>query len=537
MHLWDAQSGKLLRLLPAGRGPAGNGGAWAVEFSPDGTLLASASGWYQSTAPGQLKVWEVVSGNERLDLRSHAGPLFALAFSPDGTRLAAGGGLWEGRPSRDKKPRGEVILWDVSHGNEVLTLPTDGPAVCSTAFSADGLRLAAGDREGVLTVWDVRELDQIEGEVAKPDSERLVAILGGNRLASSLAAARSLPSVGDLAAPALTASSDSDSPLRRRSQRLLERLNPSSSTELKQYYGHEAAVTNSLFSPDGSRLLSADTNGLIRLWDSATCRELTKLVGHSGAVTSVTFSLDGKRVYSSGDDRTVRQWDLATGGQLWTTPPLPALTRKIIISPDGRHLAGGGYDHVVRVWNATTGEAEQSFPADGDKVVAVAFSPDSGHLASCGHDRFIRLWDFQNRKLVRRFEGHTALVHDICFSPDGRYLLSGGWDRTARLWDVESGRELRRFAGHQRDAVHRVGFFPDGQRVFSACPDGTVRFWRLSQEHEFFRIDGDVSDWCCATLSPDARHIVFPVGDHSLRMWRLPRLEPDAASKPEPSAR
>src|SRR5262249_37010577 len=67
----------------------------SVCFSPDGTRLASASGSWDAQhepSPGEVKVWDVQRGTEVLSLRDHTGPVYSICFSPDGKRIASGGG-------------------------------------------------------------------------------------------------------------------------------------------------------------------------------------------------------------------------------------------------------------------------------------------------------------------------------------------------------------------------------------------------------------------------------------------------------------
>jgi WD40 repeat protein len=59
---------------------------FAVAFSPDGTLLATASG--DNTA----RLWDPVTGECVRTLTGHPEPVFAVAFSPDGTLLATASG-------------------------------------------------------------------------------------------------------------------------------------------------------------------------------------------------------------------------------------------------------------------------------------------------------------------------------------------------------------------------------------------------------------------------------------------------------------
>src|SRR5262249_47789486 len=62
------------------------------------------------------------------------------------------------------------------------------------------------------------------------------------------------------------------------------------------------------FSPDATRVATADFKALVRIWDAASGEELLTLKGHSSWVWSLAFSPDGKRLYSGSRDRTVRVW-------------------------------------------------------------------------------------------------------------------------------------------------------------------------------------------------------------------------------------
>lgn len=146
-----------------------------VAFSPDGTLLASAS------FDASVKLWRVAEG--RLHLL-HTLPaddwVVAAAFSPDGTQLAAGGFA----PT--------IEIWDVAGGALLRTLPGHRRAVFGLAFHPKGEILASASEDRSVRLWQAGSghllstlrgpRDFVNSAAFSPDGKFLAAASGDDNV-------------------------------------------------------------------------------------------------------------------------------------------------------------------------------------------------------------------------------------------------------------------------------------------------------------------------------------------------------------------
>ncbi|MBP2707419.1 PD40 domain-containing protein [Microbispora sp. RL4-1S] len=378
------------------------GNVKAVEFSPDGTTLATVS-WDEPNEPDKVGLWDVATGRQAgSGLAGPAEQVDSVLFSPDGRTLMTIQGS-------------AVLFWDARHSHSDI-VPT-GEVTGTAAFSPDGRTLAtAGDS---ARLWDVAS----RRALGPPLPGRLGATLPGVVFSPD---GRSLAASGEKDTVLLWDTAD---------QKPIGAPLTAGVRQANSFGGDVRAIA---FSPDGRTLATGDDTRIL-LWDTATRTLKASLpTRQKGIVFAAAFSPDG-RMLATVNETDVQFWDVTTHRLRFTlTTSHRGTIRALAFSPDGRRLATASHDGTVRLWDvATRRPVGGALVGHNDEIFALAFSPDGRTLASGGGDRAVRLWDVAaHRAQGVPLTGHGDYIFSIAFSPDGSKLVTAGREKGARLWDV-----------------------------------------------------------------------------------------------------
>jgi WD40 repeat protein len=158
--------------------------------------------------------------------------------------------------------------------------------------------------------------------------------------------------------------------------------------ELKTFQGR--GITSAAFSPDGKRIVSGSTSGMIMVWDAETGAELTKFDGHRGdilVILGVRFTPDGEHIVSRGPTM-IRLWNADTGAEVMTLPEYVRGTWTMAVSSNGQRIVVGDRSGMVKLWDTATGTEVMTLRVQGKgdslDLPAVAFSPDGNTIAIGG---------------------------------------------------------------------------------------------------------------------------------------------------------
>ncbi|UQA55400.1 serine/threonine-protein kinase [Polyangium aurulentum] len=538
VRLWDVETGVPSTIASF------EAGVKDVLFSPDGRLIFATNGgealvWDRETGEFELRAmvpgarhFALFSEDRRAVLRLHAGHIeridldtgevasLPMEFEPHAVAVHAGRDLLAVGTLQNV-----IHLMDVRTGATRLLEGLSSPARW-LEISPDGRKLAAGERDGAVWVWDTldeegRVVGRHEGPVVRlafsPDGRRLASTSSDHTLGVwDLAAGgegRLLRGFRDETfgvsfSPdgALVAAGSGDFTAR------IFRVEGEASVALQ---GPSARTLAAVLSPAGDTLALAGDLGDVRLVPMFGGDPIV-LRGHQGQARAIAFSPDGGLVASAGDDGTVRVWTRDGGVVRGATMSGPALLA-LAFSPDGRWVVAAGIDGVVRLIDVQGGE-DRTLAEHTGVVRALAFSPDGARVVSAGADGAVRAWDRGTGEggIVGRHDGPVTV---LAFSPDGARLASGGDDHRLRIWDLVGGAKVVVSSGGY--GVAHVAFTSDGARVVATGGEAAVRIWDAATGGERGVLRGHAGEVTSFALSPDGSAIATASADRTARLWDL----------------
>lgn len=538
-----------------------------VEYSADGATLASSS------ADTTVCLWDAATGEALHTLEAHIDYVIKLSFSPDGARLASASSAIGIATSDRTNENNTVQIWDVASGENILTIPPEGPGYYrDVEFSPDGQTVAASTWSSALggnvRIFDAQSGEQVQRIYAHRENIPNIEFApDGHTLATAATDASIKIWNIDLAAPIAsfvdfglaiqdieyTPAGDymmvalgaehhfpdgSDSPtgsaailwdLQNRAQSLV-------------YTGHTDWSWATDISPDGRLVASGsgplrfpasidDLDATVRVWDAETGEQLHILAGHQNTVDSVKFLPDSQQLLSSSWDGAIRRWDLNEGVEIQQYVVPEERVYMVELMPNGAQFLSGSTDAIIRLWDLETGEVLREYSGHTDSVNGVHISADGARMVSAsgdfgGDDYTVRLWDVESGELLMTYEGHEHIVNYAKLSPNAEFIISTSWDDTVRMWDTETGEEIQQFVGHAGNTFG-IAITADSGTLLTTSSDTTVRMWDIATGEELNRFENH-SDWIQEVVfSPDESFAVSAGQDNVVRRWRIQRTADD----------
>jgi WD40 repeat protein len=276
-------------------------------------------------------------------------------------------------------------------------------------------------------------------------------------------------------------------------------------------FRHGAGVAFVAFLGDGSQLLTASHDGLLRVWDVSTGKEVRRwpLPGNSGG---------GSSSFSDGVIVVVNHRDSGLDNTL------------ILLSPDGQTLATMNYDGLVHLWDTTTGSKLRQIRTKGGFSDTLAFSPDGRTLAARGGDQVIRIYDVATGQELRQLgkappqkdRVYFGRSRSLAFAPDGKTLASLKVEQNNNnnvahvvFWDSETGKEIRQIkAADNNFNGLTLSYSPDHKTFMILGDNGQATFHDPTTGKELRRVENGANSYgMCARFSHDGKVLALHNAD------------------------
>ncbi len=516
VQIRDAATGEVRQTIQAKRP------LWEVDFDPSGKFLI--------TGDGQL--WEVSSGQA---IRSFSSTLASPnRFSPDGALIAG----------VHHRPDG-VALIDSMIGRTLRLYPwSDERHITALSFDPSGTRIAAGNEDGRLRIWQCRlpgfkaqyrssrSWSRQELSVFADHASEILETLQKASVAADFPAA-----LGRLKrlriSPSLTRAPETmDWTLRlgRHGRRAALR-GVWQAAEIS--FGEDLLGESRIASidSDGETIVSFD-QGAFRFWDVRTGNATREIPAPGYGWFPAALSPNQRvALFQNWDYR--ENWpmlvsDIGSGDTIARLEGNKSESDYALFSPDNRFIITESSDALglseLAVWETATGRCLHRLGGNDYPILALAATPWLSDVFAPAPSGNVNHWDVPTGRLRRTLSGHSQSVRDMDTNADGSLLVSVAEDNSLRFWNTVAGECVQTLPGRTEYGLGFVRLSRDERIVVHDDGGGSGIVIRDASSGSFLhRISFAASEsWAYeGQLSNNGRWFTAGFYNNLIRVWYL----------------
>jgi len=234
---------------------------------------------------------------------------------------------------------------------------------------------------------------------------------------------------------------------------------------------------------DGSRVIAAHHDGVLRILDMFTGRTEGVLVGHTNVVNAVAISPDQKTILSVSGDGKLIKWNAASYEKLWEVKTKESLF-SVAIHPKLPVAATGGDKGTTWIWDVESKKLVKILKGHKQTVWQMCFDPTGEFLYSVSQDGSVKIRSVINWKVVKD-DKHPGdvLQRAIDISKNNQYLAIGDGDGVITVFDVDTFSVLTCWRAHD-SVIRDLAITPDAKKIISVSQDGYVNVFNLKNGHQ-----------------------------------------------------
>ncbi|KAF8895039.1 WD40-repeat-containing domain protein [Gymnopilus junonius] len=388
----------------------------------------------------------------------------------------------------------ELIEWDLERGCIRRTINSHGGSIWSIAVNPSSSSLALGCEDGTVRILSIANDTLTHSRRFDRVKCRMLSIAWGPPVPrqpppkkQDTSADSSSESEDEEWADSWLVTGGSDSSLRKwdvSTGRVVERMG------VDKVRGERTLVWTVGVLGDGT-IISGDSLGMVKFWDSRTCTQLYSFQAHGADVLCMAISPEGKAIYTAGVDQKTVQFSLirtsstenSPSSTRWTQTcsrrmhshdiralaiwppytPLPLPHQRQFAIEVAPVLASGGLDMsvvltpaalptstVVKVINPLNTSTESTFEDSYHRKLAYVVRNSvrvarSARLVSCAREAGLTVWRIEKKPNGPLQSHQTEQEQDMePFEPEP---FAGGWEKVLEMnLDVHSNITAHEFS-------------------------------------------------------------------------------------------
>ena len=334
-------------------------------------------------------------------------------------------------------------------------------------------------------------------------------------------------------------------------------------------------VSDADVSADGSQIVTAAADSIVRVWRSDGRQAPVLLRGATSEILTVRLSPAGDRVAAGLDDGTILVWNTDGSGTVRTIIRDAVPVFRLEFSRDGHRMLVARAEGPAQIWSTDGTGPPVTIGRPGSTVVQAIWGEGDTRIVAVLDDGTAELWSSGEGTTLRRAtplrtiprvagsaftvgavspDGHRVAlgataprgggfisvvtlgaaaqatvtlpyprvgIVDVKWSPDGRRLVSTADDSLVTFWDATRG--VRLSSQSVAESMQSADFSPDGTWVVLTSPNV---FQPLVVEpgnaSAPITLSGQNTALVRSVFLPDSRHVLTASQDGSVRVWALP---------------
>ncbi len=211
------------------------------------------------------------------------------------------------------------------------------------------------------------------------------------------------------------------------------------------------------FCDDGTRLLSLESTGVLRVYDLHN-----KTFPTSVPALTQKWSVSGNRKYivSFGGGK-LRIYDPATKDPVreWLYPSKSAMA-SLAISNSGKYVAVAHHDGILKMLQTDSGQEVWNWKGPrGDSFANVSINSSENHVLF-NHENKIMILRVTDGHVIRSWQAHKTPITCLEYHPDGKRIASATLFGI-RFWDQTDAKLIWQFE-HPPKSIHKIAFSEEG---------------------------------------------------------------------------